>query len=79
MRHLLMGPLMAWLGRLSYPRLFVVTAALFLRRFVPDKISWAHLDTYAWRDRPKSGRPKGGEALGLRAIFTMLQTRFADR
>ena len=22
-----------------------ITAALFLRRFVPDEISWAHLDT----------------------------------
>lgn len=39
MRHLLMGPLMAWLGRLSYPRLFVVTAALFLVTLVvPDPL-----------------------------------------
>ena len=53
-----------------------VTAALFLRRFVPQKIAWAHLDTYAWRDRAKPGRPKGGEALGLRAIHAMLEARF---
>ena len=50
-----------------------ITAALFLKRFVPDEVSWAHLDTYAWRDQPKPGRPKGGDALGLRAIFALLQ------
>ena len=54
-----------------------VTAALFLRRFVPEGTKWAHFDTYAWRDRGKAGRPKGGEALGLRAVFAMLKARFA--
>jgi leucyl aminopeptidase len=53
-----------------------ITAALFLKRFVPDEIPWAHLDTYAWRDQAKPGRPKGGEALGLRAIFAALEHRF---
>jgi len=53
-----------------------ITAALFLKKFVPDEISWAHLDTYAWRDAAKPGRPKGGEALGLRAIFAMLTGRY---
>lgn len=52
-----------------------IVAALFLKRFVPDAIPWAHLDTYAWRDAAKPGRPKGGEALGLRAIFAVLQRR----
>src|SRR3954452_10796938 len=56
-----------------------ITAAMFLKRFVPETISWAHLDTYAWRDVAKPGRPKGGEALGLRAIFAMLQGRFSSR
>jgi leucyl aminopeptidase len=55
-----------------------VYAALFLRRFVPQEIAWAHLDTWAWRDSAKPGRPKGGEALGLRAVFTMLQGRYSD-
>ena len=53
-----------------------VTAALFLRRFVPKTVQWAHFDTYAWRDRGKAGRPKGGEALGLRAVFAMLKSRY---
>lgn len=39
MRHVLLVPLMRWLGRLSYPRLFVVTASLFLLTVVvPDPI-----------------------------------------
>jgi len=54
-----------------------ITAAMFLKRFVPDDLEWAHLDTYAWRDAAAPGRPKGGEALGLRAMFELLQRRFA--
>jgi len=56
-----------------------IYAALFLRRFVPDDIPWAHLDTWAWRDPGKPGRPKGGDALGLRAVFAMLEQRYAGR
>jgi leucyl aminopeptidase len=53
-----------------------VTAALFLRRFVPEGTPWAHFDTFAWRPSAKPGRPKGGDALGLRAAFAMLEQRF---
>jgi leucyl aminopeptidase len=53
-----------------------ITAALFLKKFVPDEIEWAHLDTFAWRDVGKPGRPKGGEALGLRSIFESLKRRY---
>jgi leucyl aminopeptidase len=53
-----------------------ITAAMFLKRFVPDEIEWAHLDTFAWREAAKPGRPKGGDALGLRAVFAMLKQRF---
>ena len=49
---------------------------MFLKRFVPDHILWAHFDTYAWRDLPKPGRPKGGEALGLRATYDPLKRRY---
>ena len=58
------------------PMAGAVTAAMFLKRFVPDEIAWAHFDTYAWRDSAKPGRPKGGEALGLRATFAALQRKF---
>ena len=60
----------------TVPMAGCILAALFLKRFVPDAVEWAHLDTYAWRDRASPGRPKGGDALGLRAIFAMLETRF---
>ena len=53
-----------------------ITAAMFLKRFVPDSAAWAHLDTYAWRDHAKPGRPKGGDALGLRAMFALLKGRY---
>ena len=54
-----------------------VTAALFLRRFAPEGLPWAHFDTFAWRPNAKPGRPKGGEAMGLRAAFEMLRRRYA--
>jgi len=56
-----------------------ITAALFLQRFIPDKTTWAHFDTFAWRPTAKPGRPKGGAALGLRAAWAMLQSRYDRR
>jgi leucyl aminopeptidase len=53
-----------------------VTAALFLQKFVPEDIAWAHVDTFAWRPSAKPGRPKGGDALGLRAAWHMLSARY---
>jgi leucyl aminopeptidase len=53
-----------------------ITAALFLQEFVPVDTPWAHLDTFAWRGAAKAGRPKGGDALGLRAVWQMLKTRY---
>ena len=51
-------------------------AGLFLDKFVGDGIDWAHFDTFAWRPSAKPGRPKGGDAYGLRAAWHMLQMRF---
>jgi leucyl aminopeptidase len=56
-----------------------IYGALFLRRFVGENIPWVHLDTWAWRDPGKPGRSKGGDALGLRATFEMLQRRYLQR
>lgn len=55
------------------------TAALFLRKFVDPGIAWAHLDTFAWRPAAKPGRPRGGEALGLRAVWRLLRERHGER
>ncbi len=54
-----------------------ITAALFLQRFVARGVPWVHLDTFAWRPAAKPGRPKGGEALGLLAVWALVQARFA--
>jgi leucyl aminopeptidase len=55
-----------------------ITAALFLQSFVPASVEWAHFDIMAWNLRPRPGRPKGGEAMGLRAVFAYLSERFAS-
>lgn len=53
-----------------------ITAALFLREFVPDHIPWLHFDLMAWNLKARPGRPQGGEAMALRALFNYLHTRF---
>jgi leucyl aminopeptidase len=54
-----------------------ITAALFLERFVTETRSWAHMDIYAWNPEGRPGRPKGGEATGLRALLQAIEGRFA--
>ena len=54
-----------------------ITAALFLEHFVSTGIPWVHIDTFAWNQSNRPGRPQGGEALGLRAVFAYLQSRYA--
>lgn len=60
----------------SNPYAGASVAGLFLDKFVGEGIDWAHFDTFAWRPVAKPGRPKGGEALGLRAAFHMLKARY---
>jgi leucyl aminopeptidase len=54
-----------------------ITAALFLEHFVEAEIPWVHIDTFAWNQADRPGRPQGGEALGLRAVFKYLQSRYS--
>ena len=51
-----------------------ITAAIFLKQFVDAK-AWVHLDVWAWREG-KYGRPAGGAACGLRAMWEMLKGRY---
>ncbi len=53
-----------------------ITAALFLEKFAPEDAKWVHFDTFAWRPTAAPGRPKGGDAMGLRAIFALLADRY---
>ena len=47
-----------------------ITAALFLRRFTGTAANWVHVDVMAWNLAARPGRPRGGEAMGLRAMFS---------
>ncbi len=53
-----------------------ITAALYLAEFVPAATPWAHIDTYAWNQKSRPGRPEGGEALALRALLVAIERRF---
>ncbi|MFC3909183.1 leucyl aminopeptidase family protein [Legionella dresdenensis] len=54
-----------------------ITAALFLKRFVPVDTSWAHFDIMAWNVSSKPGKPEGGEAMAIRAIARYLQKTYS--
>ena len=53
-----------------------ITAALFLEAFVTPGTPWAHFDLMAWNLSTGPGRPEGGEAMGLRAVYAHLANRF---
>jgi len=53
-----------------------ITAALYLEKFVSEGIDWVHFDVMAFNVRALAGRPLGGEAFGIRAVFDYLQTRY---
>ncbi|MFT5139621.1 MAG: leucyl aminopeptidase [Lysobacterales bacterium] len=53
-----------------------ITAALFLEHFVDNDTPWVHIDTFAWNQSHRPGRPAGGEAMGLRAVFNFLRERY---
>ncbi|HEY5608224.1 MAG TPA: leucyl aminopeptidase family protein [Alphaproteobacteria bacterium] len=58
------------------PQAGAITAALYLNEFVSAATPWAHLDLYAWNDRARPGRPQGGEAQAIRAVYAMIAERF---
>tara|TARA_B100001123_G_C15074181_1_gene932868 strand:- start:149 stop:1006 length:858 start_codon:yes stop_codon:yes gene_type:complete len=53
-----------------------ITAALFLEHFVEPDIPWAHIDLMAFNNNTRPGRPEGGEAQGIRAVYAMLKKRY---
>lgn len=53
-----------------------ITAALFLEEFVGSKTPWIHIDTMAYNLEKRAGRPVGGEAFALRALYRFLERRF---
>jgi leucyl aminopeptidase len=61
------------------PQAGAITAALFLERFVPKDQAWIHIDHFAWNPRARPGRPEGGEAQTLRAVFGMLAAEYKNQ
>nr|WP_294501689.1 leucyl aminopeptidase family protein [uncultured Rhodopila sp.] len=59
----------------SKPLAGAIVAGLYLLRFVRPGIPWMHIDLYAWNDQSRPGRPEGGEAMAMRALFALLRER----
>ena len=59
------------------PMAGAIVAALFLRRFAPEGVPWAHLDVYCWNDATRPGRPEGGDAQAMRALHGGLENWLA--
>jgi leucyl aminopeptidase len=53
-----------------------IVAALFLKRFLGDATPWLHVDLYAWNGKERPGRPVGGEAQCVRALYDLLERRY---
>lgn len=61
------------------PQAGAVIAALFLKRFIKKPVPWAHFDLYAWNDQTQPGRPEGGEAQAIRALFAAVAERLGAK
>jgi leucyl aminopeptidase len=54
-----------------------IIGALYLSEFVSKAKTWMHLDIMAANVTARPGRPEGGEATGLRALYSYLRGRYA--
>ncbi len=63
------------------PNLFAgsIIAALYLAEFVSAATAWAHFDVMASNSTAKPGRPEGGEATGLRALYYYIRRRYGTQ
>ena len=53
-----------------------IIGALYLAEFVSPSTRWAHLDIMAANTAAKPGRPEGGEATGMRALYAYIRRRY---
>jgi len=75
-KALLKSPIADLNNMASTPYGGCITAALFMECFVTAETDWVHIDTWAWNQGSRPGRPAGGEAIGLRATFRYLKKRY---
>jgi len=54
-----------------------ITAALYLLEFVKPETNWLHFDIMAFNVRHLPGRPIGGEAFAIRAVFDYLNEKYS--
>jgi leucyl aminopeptidase len=62
----------------SSPFAGAITAALFLRSFISEETTWLHFDFNAYNVNTRPGRPEGGEAMAILAVFSYLLERYAS-
>jgi leucyl aminopeptidase len=55
-----------------------ITAALFLKEFISKTKSWIHVDMMAWNLQNKAGRPQGGEAMAIRALYQLIKENYGS-
>jgi leucyl aminopeptidase len=53
-----------------------IIGALYLAEFVSAARAWAHLDIMASNTATRPGRPEGGEATGMRALYAYIRERY---
>ena len=75
--HMLESKIADTTNSASSPYAGAITAALFLQKFIGDH-AWAHFDVMAFNTRQRPGRPEGGEAMGVRAVFDYLRARYSS-
>jgi leucyl aminopeptidase len=56
-----------------------ITAALYLQEFVGRTPAWIHIDMMAWNLKAKAGRPEGGEAMAVRALYALIKDKYGKR
>ena len=56
-----------------------ILAALFLSKFVDAAAAWVHVDIFAWTPAARPGRPEGGEAQAIRALFEVIAARWPKK
>lgn len=56
-----------------------IVAALFLESFIKPGQPWVHFDLMAFNIGNRPGRPEGGEAMALRAVYAFLASAFLTK
>ncbi len=54
-----------------------IIAALFLQKFASKTRRWVHFDIFAWNGSNRPGRPAGGDAQAIRALFRAMTALFS--